>query len=230
MYPWPDSITARLRGGIPGIGELFVSECSLTYRGRVPPRAKPLSPDDRRAALVTATVPLLVEHGRTVTTRQIADAAGIAEGTIFRVFDSKDDLVAAALDQALDLEPFIVQLQEVDPDQPLGALLLEVVELFQHRFERVFTLMSRMGMIGPPKARRHMETERERVAAIVTGLAEPHRDRLRVPPAQLMHMLRLLTFSGTHPHISDGHPLTSEEIVDTLLHGVLINQPSTKEA
>ena len=106
----------------------------------------------------------------------IADAAGIAEGTIFRVFDSKDDLVAAALDQALDLEPFIVQLQEVDPDQPLGALLLEVVELFQHRFERVFTLMSRMGMIGPPKARRHMETERERVAAILQALAEPHRD------------------------------------------------------
>ncbi|RYB94673.1 TetR/AcrR family transcriptional regulator [Nocardioides oleivorans] len=194
----------------------------------MPPRAKPLSPDDRRAALVTATVPLLVEHGRTVTTKQIADAAGIAEGTIFRVFDSKDDLVAAALDRALDLEPFIAQLQEVDPDQPLGALLLEVVELFQHRFERVFTLMSRMGMIGPPKARRHMEAERERVAAILQVLAEPHRDQLRVPPAQLMHMVRLLTFSGTHPHISDGHPLTAADIVDTVLNGVL-KTPSTTQ-
>lgn len=194
----------------------------------VPPRAKPLSPDDRRAALVTATVPLLVEHGRTVTTKQIADAAGIAEGTIFRVFDSKDDLVAAALDEALDLEPFIRQLEGVDPDQPLGALLLEVVELFQHRFERVFTLMTRMGMIGPPKARRHMESERERVGLILQALAEPHRDLLRVPPAQLMHMVRLLTFSGTHPHISDGHPLTAADIVDTVLNGVL-QTPTTSQ-
>jgi hypothetical protein len=36
-----------------------------------------------------------------------------------------------------------------------------------------------------------------------------------------MHMVRLLTFSGTHPHISDGNPLSAEEIVDTVLNGVL---------
>lgn len=192
----------------------------------VPPRAKPLAPDDRRAALVDATVPLLLEHGRTVTTKQIADAAGVAEGTIFRVFDSKDDLVQAALEHALDLDPFIAQLQHVEPDQELGAMLLEVVELFQQRFSRVFALMTRMGMVGPPKARRHMEAERERVAVILTGLAERHRDSLRVPPDQLMHMVRLLTFSGTHPHISDGHPLSAAEIVDTVLNGVLKKQDS----
>ena len=44
----------------------------------MPPRAKPLSPDDRRKALVEATIPLLLEHGRAVTTKQIADAAGVA--------------------------------------------------------------------------------------------------------------------------------------------------------
>jgi AcrR family transcriptional regulator len=187
----------------------------------VPPRAKPLGPDERRAALVDATVPLLLEHGRSVTTRQIADAAGIAEGTIFRVFDSKDDLVLAALEHALDLDPFIAQLEQVDPDQELASMLLEVVELFQVRFSRVFELMTRMGMVGPPKAHRHMEGERERMALILQGLAERHRGSLRVPPAQLMHMVRLLTFSGTHPHISDGHPLTAAEIVDTVLHGVL---------
>lgn len=194
--------------------------------GDVTPRARPLAPEDRRAALVEATLPLLLEHGRTVTTKQIADAAGIAEGTIFRVFDSKDDLVTAALDDALDLLPFIAQLDAIDRDLPLTVMLLEVVELFQQRFERVFALMTRMGMVGPPRARKHMEAERERVAAIVTALAEPHRDSLRVPPAQLMHMVRLLTFSGTHPHISDGHPLTAEEIVDTLLNGVLKSKDS----
>ena len=70
-----------------------MSEYSLTYAGGMPPRAKPLPPDERRRALVEVTVPLLIEHGRSVTSRQIADAAGVAEGTIFRAFGSKDELV-----------------------------------------------------------------------------------------------------------------------------------------
>ena len=54
------------------------------------PRAAPLPPDERRRRLVEATLPLLVEHGRGVTSRQIAEAAGVAEGTVFRAFESKD--------------------------------------------------------------------------------------------------------------------------------------------
>ena len=60
-----------------------------------------MPPEERRAALVEATLPLLLEHGATVSTRQIAEAAGVAEGTIFRVFESKDDLVHACLHDAL---------------------------------------------------------------------------------------------------------------------------------
>ena len=49
-----------------------------------------MSVEDRRAAIVEAALPLLIEHGANVTTSQIAAAAGIAEGTVFRAFGDKN--------------------------------------------------------------------------------------------------------------------------------------------
>ena len=50
-----------------------------------------MAPEDRRKAILEALIPLLVEQGGDVTTKEIAEAAGIAEGTIFRVFPDKAD-------------------------------------------------------------------------------------------------------------------------------------------
>ena len=54
-------------------------------------RATALPPEERRSMIVAATLPLLLEHGDRVTSRQIAEACGIAEGTIFRAFTDKDE-------------------------------------------------------------------------------------------------------------------------------------------
>ena len=54
-----------------------------------------MSPDERRQAIIAATRPLLVARGGQFTIKEVAEAAGIAEGTIFRVFASKQDLMHA---------------------------------------------------------------------------------------------------------------------------------------
>ena len=67
-------------------------------------RAAPLPPDERRAALIAATEPLLEQFGREVSTRQIAEAASVAEGTIFRAFATKDALIDAVLEDVFDVQ------------------------------------------------------------------------------------------------------------------------------
>ena len=68
-------------------------------------RAPAMSPDDRRRAIVEAVIPLLAEHGSTVTTRQMAEAAGVAEGTIFNVFPDKCALMYEAVKVTMDPSP-----------------------------------------------------------------------------------------------------------------------------
>ena len=85
----------------------LVSECSLNYilRGMKHGRAAPMSSDNRRRAIVEAVIPLLIEQGANVTTREIAGAAGIAEGTIFRVFPDKCALIHEAIKAGMDRRP-----------------------------------------------------------------------------------------------------------------------------
>ena len=68
-------------------------------------RALPLAPEERRKAILDAVIPLLISRGSNVTTAEMADAAGIAEGTIFRVFPDKPSLLHEALKSSFDPAP-----------------------------------------------------------------------------------------------------------------------------
>jgi AcrR family transcriptional regulator len=184
-------------------------------------RAAPLSPEERREVLVEATLPLLYAHGRRVTTRQIAEAAGVAEGTIFRVFDSKDELVDLALVRAFRPGQILDRLDDVDPAWPLEQRLVKIVSILQQRLLAVFGLMRATGMVAPP-ARDHPDQEvwRDRVTARMLELVEPDAALLSVPPGRLLHLLRMLTFSASHADVAEGDLLSPEEIVDVVLHGV----------
>jgi AcrR family transcriptional regulator len=192
-------------------------------------RARPLPPGERRAALIDAVLPLIRQHGADVTTRQIADAAGVAEGTIFRAFPDKESLIRAALDAAFDPAPTVELLDAINRSDPLEGRVAAAVRILQARLASVNELMTALRLHRPPDdaAGRHerARTRTEMVHQALARVLEPDRTELRVPVAEAARVLRLLVFAGSHPLITDGQPLTTRQIVGVLLDGLRTRAP-----
>jgi AcrR family transcriptional regulator len=199
----------------------------VAKRRRVPAMA----PEERRAALIEATVPLLIAHGTALSTRQIAQAAGVAEGTIFGVFPDKGSLVTAALLRALDPAPAIGALTAIDPADGLRPRLVAAVDLLSARFATMAPLMAtaRCLAFGPdaaPGMGEHLLANRTRLLAAVAAVIEPDRAALRRSPDSVARLLVLMVGAGQHGMFGTTDEVSADEIVALLLDGILLPAPT----
>lgn len=194
-------------------------------------RATPLPPQQRRDGIVDAALPLLRLHGDRVTTKQIAEAAGIAEGTLFRVFADKESVILAVVAKVFDTAPTVAELQSIDMGLPLRERLRQAVETITDRLQNVWDLMSALRMVGPPghnprfRSALPSEQRSDLTPRALIDLIAPDATDLRVDVEHFTRVLRLVTFAGTHPRISDENPLKPDEIVDLLLEGLRAHAP-----
>lgn len=182
-----------------------------------------MAPEDRRAALIAATIPLLHEHGLDVSTKQIAQAAGVAEGTIFGVFPDKRSLLTAAIVHAFDPAPTLDAIAAIDPGLELRARLSAAATLIIGRFAGNARLMSAARLAqhaADPDGVARMHQAREDLLAALTRLIEPDAALLRRPPAAVARLVLLFCGANTYGPFGD-RTYDGAELVSLLFDGVL---------
>jgi AcrR family transcriptional regulator len=181
----------------------------------VRPRASRLRPDERRAALLGAATELFVDRGVEFTTADLAAAAGVSEGTIFRYFPDKAALLAAARDAALDMASLDPQLTAAAQLPTLPQRLLAAARALQPRIEQMARVVEHMD--------HHHDTDDEVLRHLLERLAPLFRDGgdAAATPEQLATLFLGTLLTNTVLAGKGGTaPLDVDHITDLFLHGV----------
>jgi AcrR family transcriptional regulator len=190
-------------------------------------RAPAMSLEQRRAMIVAAALPLVTELGAAVTTGQIARAAGIGEGTIFRAFPDKDAVLDACLAEAARSDHALSELAGIDLAAPLAERLTAAIEAVRAHLARMGAVAGSLLASGHRVDRRPAPRPGAREEAVATlraavaELLEPDRDALRFPAEQVAGLLLGLLFTMPAAGPGRDHAMSPGEVVDALLRGVL---------
>ena len=200
-----------------------------------------MAPEVRRAAIVAATVPLLHEQGLAVSTRQIAAAAGVAEGTLFGVFPDKGALIRAAVMSTFDPDEAIRALDAIDPSIGLRERMVTALDILQERFARNATLLSALRAYGScakpagegvhklPELLNQLNRWRTVLIEALAAVIEPDRAILRHGPETVAHLVFMLMMTNARGILGEAESMDSRKIVELLLDGLLVppgNQPA----
>lgn len=188
-------------------------------------RAEPLSPEDRRRSIVNAVIPLILDEGSGMSTAQIARAAGIAEGTIFKVFPDKHALMFEAFKTCLDPAESIEQLEAIETDLDLASILTEAAQIINERSARLYALVSVLRTFqsneGHHKEAHDTALEANgRILDSLIDLIASKADELSVTPRQAAIVFRGLLHAMSSPFSDPSGQVTIEETIEILLRGI----------
>lgn len=187
-----------------------------------------MAPDERRRAIVDATADLLLDKGTDLTTKEIAQAAGVAEGTIFRAFETKDEVIHAAVCSALQPVGTLNEIAALPDDQPLQRrveALLHILIAEIHRTRSLLVHLTRDRGHGPGEHGHRglhpggVHDGRERLLQATVEALSPYADQLRVPASTAGRVLTALAFASSFPTPNELSP-TPETMANVVLHGI----------
>ena len=176
---------------------------------------------------MAATERLIVARGGNVSTKAIAEAAGIAEGTIFRVFPTKEAIIDAIFEDAFDHESRRAEITTIDLNADLETRLVALATILQRRIQRIQALLAAVGFrrlksMHNRKNAKRRDPNLSEVAAVI----ESDRDRLRVPPNEAARLLFAIVMAMTNPVMGGRSDIDPRQIVALFLNGVAAHSSS----
>ncbi len=184
-----------------------------------------MAPDERRRAIIEATVPLLLEHGTALSTRRIAQAACVAEGTIFRAFETKQELINETILHALAVDQPVALLHAIEPDRPLADVVADLITVLQGEIGRTRALTSLLSHPplttgGPRCPAIDPHQRRAALRSAVADVLRPHTERLAVDLDTAASVLMAMAFATTHELAGTASLATPHDIAGVVLHGL----------
>ncbi|MDQ3589338.1 MAG: TetR/AcrR family transcriptional regulator [Chloroflexota bacterium] len=180
--------------------------------------------EERRNQLVDAALRLFAEKGFEKTTiKDLSEAVGVAQGLIYHYFDSKEELLFAAVDR----HGFLPELRRVlaaSYERPAEEVLPEIAGDFYALLEEKRDLVRvffRESQTNPEVGKRLVDIIREGVgllarylaARIAVGELRPHDPE--VTARTLLYTVQMLHITGRTP-ADDFVP----KMVENLLYGI----------
>ena len=149
-------------------------------------------------------IPLFIEQGASLSTRQLADHLGIAEGTIFRAFF---DRAEAHMSTGI-----------VDASLPLEEKVARLVKGAREHARGVFAMLS---LLDPAEAGEYIARARSGAfeAAIADAFA-PDAATLGVAPDRVAALLRIAVIAASAPPHHQHSALDDDELVQFTLYGI----------
>jgi AcrR family transcriptional regulator len=190
-----------------------------------------MAPEDRRQAIIEATTQLVLEHGPDLSTRQIADACGLAEGTLFRAFDSKSAILKAVVEQILDPVSIVSEVTDIRRDLTAAETVAELVDAVDRAGRRIRSVMMALhSEKGTEPHRGHHDKAQflERHATLIEAMAAtlaPHTDQLRVDPETAATFIQTTVIATGMPMLVGGRLADRPTLTDLLVHA-LVKEPS----
>lgn len=180
-----------------------------------------MPPEQRRAAIVEAALPLLEQHGPELTTRMVAEAACVAEGTLFRAFPTLQELLAATYVEYLSAERLASRLATVEPGETLEDATSAALAALAGYLESVhFALQPpKSGSGASPHVKQAKATYLARMTDLRDWLVEiltPHTDEMTFSPDSYAHFLMTLSLGQ---HMGRPAGIRLEDITQFALNG-----------
>ena len=191
----------------------------------------------RRAEILDAAALLFATHGYAgADTQQLADAAGVAKGTVFRYFPTKRALFVATVERALERMHAAVDAAADAADDPLAKLrgaLAAYLAFFDAHPETVELLILERAELGAPASAYFARGARNSVAEdrwtrIIGALVADGRFRRLAPDRALAFLGEVVYgavltrhFSGRRARLAD----RAEELFDLACHGLMAPEP-----